>query len=137
MPMRRNPGTFASIAGTAQLFSTATAPQYLYGATVQTALIALGSLSSLVTATASASTLSITANWQASDDATNWYDVVPVNNAANVALITGTGTSASVSKVVNGPDVYGWKYARVKCTSSGANASGADGVTVSYRYSKA
>lgn len=134
----RTPGTFQSLIGTAQLFASATAPQYLYGATVQTARVALGSLSALVSATASTSSLAIAANWQVSDDTSTWYDCATMNNAANVAIITGNGTGATATKVLDAPSLFGWKYARVKCTNSGANGDAAnDGATISYRYIKA
>lgn len=134
----RSPGTFASIIGTAQLFASATAPQYLYGATVNTQRVAIGTLSALVSATASTSSLAITANWQVSDDASTWYDAATMNSAANVALITGNGTGATVNRVLDTPKLFGWKYARVKCANSGANGDAAnDGVTISYRYIKA
>lgn len=134
----RSPGTFQSIIGTAQLFATATAPQYLYGAAVNTQRVALGSLTALIAATASTSSLAITANWQVSDDASTWYDCATMNSAANVALITGNGTGATVNRAIEAPSLFGWKYARVKCANSGANGDGAnDGVTISYRYIKA
>jgi hypothetical protein len=134
----RSPGTFQSLIGTAQLFATTTAPQYLYGATVNTQRVALGSLTALISATASTSSLAITANWQVSDDASTWYDCATMNAAANVALVTGNGTGATVNRVLDAPSTFGWKYTRVKCTNSGANGDGAnDGVTVSYRYIKA
>jgi hypothetical protein len=135
--MPRSPGTLAYYAGTAQLFATAAAPQYLYGDAVQTRLCALGSLSAIISATASSSTLSITANWQVSQDGSTYYNVVPVNSATNVAMILGTGTSATTTNVIPATDVYGYKYARLRATSSGATANGTvDGVTVSYRYVK-
>lgn len=134
----RSPGTFQEMIGTAQLFASATAPQYLYGASVLTSRVALGSLSALVSATASTSSLAITANWQVSQDASTWYDCATMNNAANVALITGNGTGATATKVLDAPSLFGWKYARVKCANSGANGDTVnDGVTVSYRYVKA
>jgi hypothetical protein len=135
--MPRNPGTFASVTGTAQLFASATAPQYLYGDAIQTKSVAHGSLMALVTAVASTSTLSITANWQVSTDGTTYYDCVAMNSQANVALITGTGTSATVNKAIDAPNVTGWRYARIKAANTGANADAAtDGVTVSYKYSR-
>ena len=134
----RSPGTFQSVIGTAQLFATVTAPQYLYGATVNTQRVAIGTLTALVSATASTSSLAIAANWQVSDDASTWKDVVTMNAAANVALITGNGTGATVERVLDAPSLFGWKYARVKVANSGANGDGAnDGATISYRYIKA
>lgn len=134
--MSRNPGTFGYKAGTAQLFATAAAPQYLYGDAVQTGKCQLGTLSALVVCTATTASLAITNNWQVSADGTTYYNCVPTNSAANTAAVTGA--AATRTDVIPAPDAaYGWKWARLRSTSSGATAGGVtDGVTISYRYSK-
>ena len=133
----RSPGTFASVTGSAQLFLTP-AGSALYSSVVQTNRVALGSLSGLVAATASTSTLTIAANWQVSTDNSTYYDVVPPNNAANVVLITGNGTGATTSKVVPCQELFGWKYARLKAYTGVATADAAvDGVTFTVKYIKA
>lgn len=134
---QRSPGTFGAIVGTAQLFATPAAPQNLYSSAILTSKARLGGLSARIAATASSSTLSIYANWQVSTDGTTYYDCKPMNNAANVAIITGTGTGTTTNVVIDAPSLFGWKYARVRTYTGGATADGAnDGVTIDIRYSK-
>lgn len=75
-----------------------------------------GSLGALVTVLAETNTLTIEAQWQVSDDASTWYDIVEPQNPANVVLATGTaGADSAVTRVVPAPQaVHDWKYAR--CT---------------------
>lgn len=134
----RSPSSFAKIVGTSTLFATPAAPQTISGASVPVRNCDIGSLSSLVTATLTSGTLTVTAKWQVSDDATTWYDCSPLNNAANVTLATGTGTAVATNKMLEAPQgCYSWNFARVQLVTGAATADGAaDAGTVSYRYLK-
>jgi hypothetical protein len=130
----RSPGTFFSVGGSTQLFATAAQPQSLYGDVINTGKAMPGSLSALVAVTSSTATMTITAYWQVSQDGSTYYNVVPVNNAANTVMVTGT---ASATSVLPAGDVFGWKYARLKCVNGVANANGTtDSATITTRYSK-
>lgn len=91
-------------------------------------------LSALVYAKATTSSLTITASWQVSQDGTNWYDAVAANNPANVVLVTA---SANDTVQIAAPDcVYGALYARLVVVTAGATAGDSpdDEFSVSYSY---
>ncbi len=106
------------------------------GNKVDTTRIARGSLSALVTVKAETDTLTITAKWQVSNDASTWVDVALPNNAANVALATGTsGIDAAVTRAIMAPDaVYGWHYCRIAIVNGVATGAAADTYALSYCY---
>lgn len=134
----RSPGTFQRIDGAAKLFTAGAAPKYLYSDAILTNKTMPGTLSCKVAATAKTSTLTIAATWQVSDDGSTYIDAVSPNNPADVVLITGSGTSATVTKCVTAPNLLGFKYARVKLTTGTGSADGTDdGATLSVRYVKA
>lgn len=94
-------------------------------------------LSALVTVDAETSTLTMTAQWQVSNDGSTWVDVANGSqNAAGVALATGTaGADAAVTKAICAPDgIYGWKKARIALVTGGATGTTADVYTLSYCY---
>ncbi len=133
----RSTGTFKQENGAAQLFTAGAAPKYLYSGALLTAKARIGSVSCKVAATAKTDNLAISATWQVSDDGSTYYDLVESNNPANVALITGTGTSATVTKILSAPNLEGFKFARVKLTTATGAADGTDdGATLSLRYVK-
>ena len=134
----RAPNNYVRVPGTAALFTAGAAGQTLDGAAISTRNLELGSLSSLVTVVAKTSTTTFTAKWQVSDDGSTYYDVAGSNNAANVALATGTGSSVTTNKVLDAPaSVYGWNFARVRVITAVSTADGTvDGATISYRLLK-
>lgn len=95
-----------------------------------------GSLSALVNVDAETNTLTMTAKWQVSNDNSTWVDIVAPNNAANVALATGTGSAdAAVTKAISAPDAaYGWQYARLAIVSGVATGAATDTYSMSYCY---
>lgn len=110
----------------------------IFGSTaLSTANIAAGTLSCLFTVEAETNTLTISPLWQVSDNNSTWYSVGPSNNAAVVALATGTaGDDAVVSRVVVAPsEVMGWKYVRAAVTNGVATGGATDtySMTVHYR----
>lgn len=106
------------------------------GNTVDTTRVARGSLSALVTVKAETDTLTITAKWQVSNDGSTWVDVALPNNAANVALATGTSAAdAAVTRAIMAPDaVYGWHYTRVAIVNGVATGASTDTYSMSYCY---
>lgn len=118
-------------------FPTGAAPQVLNGALIDMAMVEPGTLSARVQTTAQSTNLTVYANWQVSMDNTTYYDVGPVNNAALVAIATGTaGVDTAVNKVLPAPDaVYAWRYARMQLYTGAASATTGDlgGCTYYYR----
>jgi|GEM_PF-1456171 hypothetical protein len=138
--MRIPPGyTVTSDAITASsAFSTSAAPQYLTGNPVPMGDVQFGTLSALCTTRAATSTLTITAVWQVSVDGTTYYDVAgTANNAANVAVATGTVAAASLC--VPAPDaIYAYPWARLRFVTGVTTANGTtDYGGAVYRYLRA
>lgn len=106
------------------------------GSAVVMGRIMHGTLSALVTVDAETNTLTMTAKWQVSNDDSTWVDIVAPNNAANVALATGTaGADAAVTKVISAPDAaYGWQYARLAIVSGVVTGAATDTYSMSYCY---
>ena len=96
-----------------------------------------GTLSALHYAQATTSTLTLTPKWQVSADGSTWRDVKLPNNAANVVLVTGTGSAVASTVVISAPDaVYAWSYARLSVLTGGTTASTGDEYSTSYTYLK-
>lgn len=95
-------------------------------------------LSALVVVDVETNTMTLSAKWQVSNDASTWYDVANGSqNAAAVVLGTGTGgDDASITKVipVSSDSIYGWKFARLALVNGVADGNTADTYTVSYSY---
>jgi hypothetical protein len=127
-------------ASTGVLGLSGSAPQTGAGGRITMALIEPHSLSAKVYAKATVNTLTITPKWQTSSDGTNWYDVYTPNNAALVAMVTGTGSAVSATRQIEAPfGIYGATYARlvvVTGVGSGAGA-GSDEYSIAYSYRKA
>jgi hypothetical protein len=114
---------------------TGSAPQTGAGATLVAANIDTGSLSASIAVTATVSTLTLTGKWQACDDGSTWVDCFPSNNAAQVTIVTGTGSAVSSTRKVDAPpSVYGHLYARYVVVSGVASALGAASETYSIAY---
>lgn len=134
----RAPNNYVRTNGTATLFASGAAGQTIDGTAISTRNVELASLSSLVVVVAKTSTTTFTAKWQVSDDGSTYYDVASSNNAANVAVATGTGSSVTTSKVLDAPaSIYAWNWARVRVITAVSTTDGTvDGATVSYRHLK-
>lgn len=118
-------------------FPSGAAPQVLNGTAIVMNRVRPGTLSARVTVLAQTDSLTISAKWQVSNNNSTWYDCVPSNNAANVALATGTsGTDTAASAVLEANDaVYGYKYARLELYTGVGVATTGDlgGIWYSYR----
>lgn len=96
-------------------------------------------VSALVTVDCETSTMTMAAKWQASNDATTWYDVA--NSAANAAatvIATGTaGADASVSKVIPSVEgLEGFKYVRMTLVNGVATGAATDTYSIGYCYNQ-
>lgn len=94
-------------------------------------------LSALVGVTANTSGLTLTARWQASNDASSWFTLVGANNAANVALATGASGGGNVAaNVISSPPqaIEGWKYARCQVLVGVATGTTNDLYSIKYSY---
>jgi hypothetical protein len=139
--MLRSPttaGTYTAISGAAPQTVTGNAisiPNPLAGSGNA---IATGSLSALVVANITANTMTVSGKWQVSADGSTWYNCANApQNAAAVAIATGTGSLVTTSLVVPAPDsVYGWSKARFVLTTGAAAGGGAgiDEAAISYNY---
>lgn len=129
----------ATVNATGATGFTGAAPQTVAGATLATVGIslAIGSLSANVYVKATTNTLSLTAKWQVSSDGSTWNDSLPSNGAANVILVTGTGSAVTNTVCLPAPDsVYGKRYARLIVISGTGVGGGAavDEAKISYNY---
>lgn len=120
---------------------TGAAPQTGAGPTFvpETSRPTPGTLYAEVYAKATTSTLTLTGKWQISHDNSTWIDVVPQNNAANVVLVTGTGSAVTATRAFDAPSaVYGSKYIRFVVVSGvGVGAGlGQDEFSITYGWMK-
>lgn len=116
---------------------TGSAPQTVTGNTVVMANVETGTLSANVYAKATVNNLTLTAKWQVSDDNSTFRDCKLPNNAANVVMVTGTGSAVTDTLCLEAPAcVYGKRYARLIVVSGAASGSGlgSDEANVSYNY---
>ena len=97
--------------------------------------VAPGTGSARVYAQATTNTLTLTPKWQVSADGSTWLDVKLANNAANVTLVTGTGSAVAATIALAMPDAcYGWLYSRVSLLTGGTTASTGDEYNIGYNY---
>lgn len=140
--MLRSPttaGTYTAVTGAAPQTVNGSSLPIMQPQASSGLAVAPGSLSALVVANVTTNLLTITGKWQvtAGGASPTWYDVGVGNNAANVAIATGTGVLVTTSKVISAPEAcYGWLYARFVLTSGAAVGGGAgvDDVAISYSY---
>jgi hypothetical protein len=132
----KHPVNYQTDAGTAQLFPAGAAPRYIYGNVRNTQTIKDGSLVAVALASATTNTLTISGIWQVSDDNSTWINVVPQNNAARVAQVTGTGVAVTSTVAYEAPTaITSFKYVRFALASGVGVADGAaDGGTIGYRW---
>ncbi len=113
------------------------ANQTVAGAVVLPQNCSIDSLGCTIEYLVTVNTLTMTAEWQFSDDGTNFYPVRGSNGAANVAFATGTGSLVTSQVALSALGVlYGKRYARVVVKTAGASAGGAgsEEVRISYSY---
>ncbi len=94
-------------------------------------------LSALAVVDIETNTITLTARWQVSNDATTFYDVAHgTENAAGVVLGTGTGgADAAITRVIPAPDaVYGWRYARLALYVGVTTGATVDTYTIGMSY---
>lgn len=129
---------YTRVNGTVTAFTAGAAPKTLAGATLRTQEIEPATLTALVVPNAKTNTLTIAGKWQVSDDNSTWVDVIPVNNAATVVLVTGTGSDVTVTRCVEAPNgLNGFSFVRFALVTGTAVADGTDDKgTISYRYQK-
>lgn len=96
-------------------------------------------LSALVTVDAETNTITLTGLWQVSNNGSTWETVVPMNNAANVILATGTGgADAAVTRRFEAPKAcYGSRYARFAVQNLVVDGQAADTYRIGYCYENA
>lgn len=119
-------------------FAAAVAPQYLAGAALNMTQVESGTLSALCVVDAETNTLTISHEWQVSNDAATWVTCSPSNNAATVVIATGT-SGADPAVTVNieaNQGVYGYRFARIRLVTGVATADGSadvGGATYNFR----
>ena len=117
-------------------FPSGTNPQVLSGNVLVMNKVQTGSLSALVTVTAQTTSITMFAKWQVSNDNSTWYDCTTSNNAAAVAIATGSG-GADAATTVNVPAtdaVYGWRYARIQLYTGAQSSTTGDLGAATYSY---
>lgn len=111
------------------------APQTGAGNAVQMQDVVVGTLCANIYAQATTNTLTISAKWKVSDNGITWRDAKVPNNAANVVIVTGTGSAVADNIVLAAPDcVYGKRYAKCDLVTAGATAAAGDEYNISYGY---
>jgi hypothetical protein len=116
---------------------TGSAPQQASGNTVLMNDVEVGTLSAYTSCLVTVSSLTMTGKWQVSIDNSTWVDCATANNAANVAIATGTGSGVTTTRVIEAPrGVYGHLYARFVVVTGAQSALGAasEEVAISYNY---
>lgn len=87
--------------------------------------------SALVSVTAATATLTVTAQWQVSNDNVTFVPMFGSNNAAPV--IFATGTAAIKTAAIDAPiGVIGWRWARVVLTTGVVTGASGDLYSISY-----
>jgi hypothetical protein len=117
-------------------FNTDAAGTVKAGTPIVVSQAVFGTISALVNVDVETNTLTMQADWQASDDGSTYYTVGQSNNAATVVLATGTaGADASVEKLIPAPlAVYAWKYARCVVTSGVTTGNTVDTYSIKNKY---
>lgn len=114
----------------------ATAGTVTAGPTMVMQNVASGTLSATVMMEAETNTITMTPQWQVSNDASTWLNVFSFSNTAYTAYGTGTaGDDAALTRVLSAPDaVYGFRYARVGILNGVATGASADAYSIAYNY---
>ncbi len=126
--------------------ATGTADTVVVGAAVTGNSLFLGgdsekvkNLSAVILVDIETNTLTLTAKWQVSNDASTWLDLAHgTENAAGVVVGTGTGgADAAITKVIPAPDcIYGYRYARLALVVAGTTGAAVDTFSIGYSYNQ-
>jgi hypothetical protein len=126
---------YRSLAAASGNFNGGAAGTHLHGTALRLENVKPGSLSAYFDTTATTSTLTISGFWEVSADNSTWVDVSTLNNAALVAITTGTGSAVTGDKVIPFPDgLLGWKYARATAINGVTTGATADAAVITYRW---
>lgn len=121
---------------TALTINGATSGSIVAGPTLLMSRVGRHTLSAKVVALADTNTLTLTAIWEVSDDASTWTRAGGPNNVTPTAIATGTaGADTAVTRNIDAWDsVYGKRYARCSALVGGTTGASIDSCTVSYDY---
>lgn len=107
------------------------------GATLDLSRVEPGTLVAVCQSSITTSSVVCTFKAQVSFDASTWYDLKSINNAANVATAAGTGSNVDTLLALEIPaSASGWKFFRMVATLSGAATAAPDVTVVTYRWLK-
>lgn len=123
-------GTFDTVVAGA---TAATIPYVFMGQSYQK----VKELSATLIIDAETDTITVTARWQGSNDASTWVNISHgTQNAAGVVLATGTaGADAAVTLNIPAPaNSAGWKYLRCAPIVGVTTGAAVDTWSVQYRY---
>lgn len=113
--------------GSVALSNSITAGTTLTANTFTGGLAEPGSVTAKVAVTISTGSLTLAPKWQASEDGTNFYDIVTLPNTAQTAI------SATKTVFMQSPP-GSWRYLRIAILTAGATAGSSDNYRVSYNY---
>jgi hypothetical protein len=95
-----------------------------------------GSLVANIQTGITTNSLAVVAQWQVSNDGTNWASIYPYSGGAYTQVnATGTGSLITTSYCLSLPGINpGHPFLRIAVLSTGATGAAGDNVTVSYNY---
>lgn len=112
------------------------APQTIAGNAVDLREVKDGVLKAILVGQAKTNTLTMTARWQAQDKAGAWHNVAHgTQNAAGVALATGTGSAVAFDVILVSPPLQGYRKARLVVVTGAASATAVDDTVTKLAYS--
>lgn len=119
-------------------FDTKAAGTDVTGAAVAIADARTATLCAIVTCKADTNTFTITPYWQGTLDGSTWIDIATSNNAAAVALATGTaGADAAVSKIIPiQSGTYGLYQVRLALRAGVTTGAAIDTYSIQYAYQR-
>ena len=94
----------------------------------------VANLQAVVNVTAATATLTWTGKWQVSNDNSTWVDCKGPNNAAAVAIATGTSAATGDVSYDAPLAVYGARYARFALVNGVATGGATDLYAIAYSY---
>jgi hypothetical protein len=121
---------------TAITLTSVTATSIAAGPTLLMSQVKTGTLSAKYVALAETNTITLSAVWEVSDDASTWVRCTGVNNVVPTVLGTGTaGADTAVTRQIDAPaGVYGKRYARASVLVGVTTGASSDLCTVTYDY---
>jgi hypothetical protein len=121
---------------TSLTLTSVTSGTIVAGPTLLMSRVGKMTLSAKVVALAETNTITLTAVWEVSDDASTWELARNENNVVPTALGTGTsGSDTAVTRHLSAPHaVYGKRYARCSCLVGVTTGASSDTFSVAYDY---